>query len=54
MKPQTKTTLFPRSHKFQAQFSLSQRATKIVAFKENYQQPVDEYANSSHGGFPNG
>jgi len=49
--------LFPRSHKFQAQFSLSHRATKIVAFKENYQQPVGKkiiFANSSHGGFPNG
>ena len=34
--------MFPRSHKFQAQFSLLHRATKIVAFKENYQQPVSK------------
>jgi hypothetical protein len=50
----TNTTLFPRSHKFQAQFSLSQRATKIMAFKENYQQLVNKDANGSRSGFPNG
>jgi len=36
----TKTTLFPSSHKFQAQFSLLRRATKTMAFKENYWQPA--------------
>jgi hypothetical protein len=42
--PKTKTTkmrqqlrhLVPRSHKFQAHFSLSQKETKIMAFRENY------------------
>jgi hypothetical protein len=33
--------LVPRSHKFQTHFSLSQRATEIMVFKENYTQPAE-------------
>ena len=50
--------LVPRSHKFQAQFSLSHKTTRIMAFKENYQQPVNtkkiNYVDSSRSGFPSG
>ena len=39
-KGQQSNRLVPRSHILQTRFSLSQTATEITAFRENYQQPV--------------
>jgi hypothetical protein len=39
-KSQQLNRLVPRSHILQTHFSLSQAATEIMAFRENYQQPV--------------
>jgi hypothetical protein len=39
--------LVPRSHKFQTHFSLSLTATKIMVFRENYQQPALSHRQST-------
>jgi hypothetical protein len=54
IKSQQPNHLVPRSHKFQTQCSLSHVATKMMVFKENYQQPAASMKTlHGHGGFPN-